>query len=82
MSVPPSFSPDGKRVVTGSLGQDSAHLGCRDGRNGDDAGGHVVGVDSAAFSPDGVRIATVGDSTARIWDVATGATVMTLEGKA
>ncbi len=36
---------------------------------------------SAAFSPDGTRIVTASkDNTARIWDVFTGATVMTLRG--
>jgi WD40 repeat protein len=38
-------------------------------------------VRSAAFSPDGKRIVTGGwDKTAKVWDAATGAEVMTLRG--
>jgi WD40 repeat protein len=43
--------------------------------------GHTDAVTSVAFSPDGTRILTgSSDKTARLWDVATGKTVATLDG--
>ncbi|MBB6080979.1 NB-ARC domain-containing protein [Streptomyces paradoxus] len=43
--------------------------------------GHIGGVYAVAFSPDGTRLATVGDNgTVQIWDTATGATQRTLTG--
>jgi WD40 repeat protein len=43
--------------------------------------GHDLFVDSAAFSADGSRIVTASsDSTARIWDAATGKEIATLRG--
>ncbi|MHC4504346.1 MAG: WD40 repeat domain-containing protein [Planctomycetota bacterium] len=43
--------------------------------------GHSGGIEAAAFSPDGSRIATAGkDQTARVWDVSTGRQLVTLKG--
>jgi WD40 repeat protein len=43
--------------------------------------GHESGVQSAAFSPDGARIVTASyDTTARIWDAATGKEITVLRG--
>jgi len=43
--------------------------------------GHTELVTSAAFSPDGARIATASrDNTARVWDAATGATLAEFKG--
>ena len=43
--------------------------------------GHTGAVNSVAFSPDGALIATASeDTTAKVWDVATGETVHTLRG--
>ena len=45
--------------------------------------GHRSSVTSAAFSPDGKRIATASfDGTARVWDAKTGAQVLVLRGHA
>ena len=41
--------------------------------------GHASGVNDVAFSPDGTRVATASlDGTAKVWDAATGQTLLTL----
>ena len=43
--------------------------------------GHSSGVSSAQFSPDGTNIVSASDDkTVRVWSVATGECVQTLEG--
>ncbi len=72
--VSAAFSPDGKRVVTASCGQDRARLGPRD-RNARSLCSKAMmdSVVSAAFSPDGKRVVTASDDkTARVWDAETG----------
>ena len=44
--------------------------------------GHTGSVTSASWSPDGSRIATAGDKTARVWDARSGAEILTLKGHA
>ena len=64
-----AFSPDGQRVVTGSLDQtariwDAAAEGVGNPQRARD------GIRSVAFSPDGQRIVTGSfDRTAKVWDV-------------
>ncbi len=67
-----AWSPDGKRIVTGS-GDQTARIWSADGR-GDPIilAGHTDEVVQARWSPDGARIATASkDGSARVW-TATG----------
>ena len=76
------FSPDGKRIVTVSAGDNTARIW--DAATGKEImvlRGHEGPVTSAAFSPDGLRIVTASmDKTARIWDAATGKELTVLRG--
>jgi WD40 repeat protein len=98
-----AYSPDGKQIVTaGCDGMDQRGI-CQEGSariwdatTGQEVvqlGGHIKGVNSAAYSPDGKQVVTAGcDGTsetgacvvgsARIWDAATGKEVRTLSGHA
>ena len=65
------FSPDGKRLVTGS--SDAARVwDAQTGKPLTEPMKHNDAVNSAQFSPDGKQIVTASsDNTARVWDAQT-----------
>jgi WD40 repeat protein len=77
MSV--AFSADGKRVAMVSA--DKAAVWDTAAGAETVLKGHSRKINSAAFSPDGQRLVTASDdTTARIWDAATGASITVLKG--
>jgi WD40 repeat protein/mono/diheme cytochrome c family protein len=67
-----AYSPDGSKVVLGSVGEARLY-DAKDGKRLATLGGHGGAVFAAAFSPDGARVATGGfDGQVRIFDVKDG----------
>jgi len=63
-----TFSPDGKRIVTGSEDNTAKVWDALTGKETLTLKGHTKAIHSVAFSPDGKRILTGSkDNTARIW---------------
>jgi hypothetical protein len=77
-----NFSPDGKRIVTGSWDNTARLWDVNSGvANLKLDGAHTQYVNDAIFSPDGARVLTVSDDkTARIWDAHSGQPLLILEG--
>jgi len=74
-----AFSPDGKRIVSGSGTPDNT-VRVWDATSGQELltlTGHMGQVDSVAFSPDGKRIVSAGYSL-KVWDATTGENTLTL----
>jgi hypothetical protein len=68
-----AFSPDGKRVLTGSDDSTARLWGAATDKEIRAFKGHGDSVYSVAFSRDGARVLTGSkDTTARLWDAATG----------
>jgi hypothetical protein len=78
-----AFSPDGKRVVTGSNDNTAKIWDAANGTELLTLNGHGSGVRSVAFSPDGRRVVTGSfDKTAKLWDGQSGQELLTLKGHA
>jgi WD40 repeat protein/serine/threonine protein kinase len=74
-----AFSPDGTRVVTGSIDHTAKVWDARTGTPQLELKGHTDWVRSVAFSPDGTRIVTgTDDQTTKVWDAETGKTLLNL----
>ena len=69
-----AFSPDGKRIVSGSCDNTVRVWDADTGQPvGQPLTGHTDAVTSVAFSPDGKRIVSGSDDkTVRVWDADTG----------
>ncbi|KAE9402798.1 WD40 repeat-like protein, partial [Gymnopus androsaceus JB14] len=69
-----AFSPDGKRIVSGSEDQTVCIWNVETGMIiGDPLQGHTAGINPVAFSPDGKRIVSgSSDQTVCIWNAETG----------
>jgi len=76
-----AFSPDGRRIVTGS-GRFAQVWDAASGGVLLTLDGRGTPIYSAAFSPDGQRIVTGGFRTAIIWDAPTGRELFILAGQA
>ncbi len=76
-----SYSPDGRRIVTGSWDKTARVWDAQTGRLVTILQGHSGYVESVGYSPDGRRIITGSeDKTARVWDAQTGQLVTILQG--
>jgi WD40 repeat protein/tRNA A-37 threonylcarbamoyl transferase component Bud32 len=75
------FSPDGKRIVSGSADRTAKLWDAATGRELLTLQGHADVVWGVCFSPDGKRILTGShDRTVKLWDAATGQEVRTFKG--
>ena len=79
--VAAAYSPDGRRIVTGSFDHTARIWDADEGTELLVLRGHRREVRAVAFSPDGSRIVTgSADRTARVWEAANGRVAFRLEG--
>jgi WD40 repeat protein len=75
------FSPDGKRILTGSQDNTAKVWDADKGTEVLALEGHTNYVSGVCFSPDGRRILTGSlDNTAKVWDAQNGTEVLALKG--
>jgi eukaryotic-like serine/threonine-protein kinase len=76
-----AYSPDGRRIVTGSEDQTAQVWDAANGKELVTLRGHRASVEAVAFSPDGRRIVTASaDQTTKVWETASGKELVTLRG--
>ena len=76
-----AFSPDGKRIVSGSWDNTLKVWDATSGQETLTLKGHTNSVFSVAFSPDGKRIVSGSwDNTLKVWDATSGQETLTLKG--
>jgi hypothetical protein len=74
------FSPDGQRIVTGSIDKTARVWDAANGILLARLKGHTTPVSHAEFSPDGQRIVTDGVDKVRVWEAANGKLLAVLKG--
>ena len=76
-----AFSPDGKRLASGSLDGTVKVWDATSGQETLTLKGHTEPVTSVAFRADGKRLASGSwDHSAKVWDAASGQEILTLKG--